>query len=117
MKTSFADIRLTRNGMGTYFKSIAPTVGFSLAATAAMALPQYGDVWRPPSGCTKYSTSGSGHHFCVIHCMDGYYYSSVSYLNSCSIGASIYYSVNGLTDSSDNGAPPGQITQSVLEAN
>ena len=49
--------------------------------------------------------------------MEGYYYSSISYLNQCSISASIHYSVNGLTDSSDNGAPPGQITQSVLEAN
>jgi N-acetylmuramoyl-L-alanine amidase/Immunoglobulin I-set domain/Ig-like domain from next to BRCA1 gene/Immunoglobulin domain len=100
-----------------YLKSIAPTVGLSLAATAAWALPEYGDVWRPPSGCTKYYSTGNGHHFCVIHDMEGYYYTAVSYLNRCDISASIHYAVNGLTDSSDNGAPPGQITQCVLEAN
>ncbi len=91
-------------------------MGVLAGTSAVMALPEYGDVWRPPSGCTKYYTSGNGHHFCVIHDMEGYYYTAISYLDSCSVSASIYYGVNGLTDSSDNGAPPGQITQCVLEA-
>ena len=117
MNTLGTNTRRTRNGMSVYLKSIAPTVGLSLAATAALALPEYGNVWRPPSGCTKYYTSGNGHKFCVIHDMEGYYYTGISYLNRCDISASIHYAVNGLTDSTDNGAPPGEITQCVLEAN
>jgi hypothetical protein len=116
MNTLCTSVVRTRNGMGTYLNSITLTVSLSLAATAAMALPEYGNVWRPPSGCNKYYTSGNGHHFCVIHDMEGYYYTAVSYLNRCDISASIHYAVNGLTDSSDNGAAPGEITQCVLEA-
>jgi hypothetical protein len=117
MKTRGTDIRQPRQEVRTYCRSIAPAVGLSLAATAALALPEYGNVWRPPSGCNKYYSSGNGHHFCVVHDMEGYYYTGVSYLNRCDISASIYYAVNGLTDSSDQGAAPGEITQCVLEAN
>jgi N-acetyl-anhydromuramyl-L-alanine amidase AmpD len=116
MKPLHCDLRCSGSTLGTYVKSIGPTVGLSLAATAAMALPEYGDVWRPPSGCTKYYSSGNGHHFCVIHDMEGYYYTAISYLNRCDISASIHYAVNGLTDSSDQGAPPGEITQCVQES-
>lgn len=116
MKTHPTAIRFTRHTRGTSLKSLAPTVGLSLVATAALALPEYGDVWRPPSGCNKYYTSGNGKHFCVVHDMEGYYYTAISYLDRCDISASIHYAVNGLTDSSDQGAPPGQITQCVTEA-
>ena len=116
MKTHSNGIRFTRHTLGTSLKSLAPTVGLSLVATAALALPEYGDVWRPPSGCNKYYTSGNGKHFCVVHDMEGYYYTAISYLDRCDISASIHYAVNGLTDSSDQGAPPGQITQCVTEA-
>ena len=117
MNTLAANTHRPRNGMGAYVKSIALTIGLSLAATAVMALPEYGNVWRSPSGCTKYYTSGNGHKFCVIHDMEGYYYTAISYLNTCTVSASIHYAVNGLTDASDNGALPGEITQCVLEAN
>ena len=101
--------------LGPAFVGLAASL--LLNGTFAWALPEYGNVWRPPTGCTKYYETGNGHQFCVIHDMEGYYYSSVSYLNRCDISASIHYSVNGLTDSSDYGAPPGEITQSVLETN
>ncbi len=115
MYSHSADLRPTHNGWDSCVKPLAAMVGLLLAATAALAVPEYGDVWRPPSGCTKYYTSGNGHKFCVIHDMEGYYYTAVSYLNRCDISASIHYAVNGLTDSSDNGAAPGEITQCVLE--
>src|SRR4051794_40706508 len=38
-----------------------------------------------PIGCNKFYTSGNGHKFVVIHDMEGYYASSISYLNSCAL--------------------------------
>src|SRR5262245_58642692 len=73
----------------------------SIVAGFASASPDYGPaIWNPPSGCTKYYTSGNGHHFCVIHDMEGYYLSSVSLLRSCSSTVSVYYAVNGKKDTS-----------------
>ena len=60
-------------------------------ASAAWASPDYGPaVWRPccSGGCTKWYTSGYGHRFVVIHDMEGYYLSSISYLNRCGVSAS-----------------------------
>ena len=49
--------------------------------------------------------------------MEGYYGTSISMMSSCGhTSSSVYYAVNGLTDSSDNGAPPGEITQIVRES-
>lgn len=86
-------------------------------------------------GLYKYYNSGNGHKFCVIHDMEGYYESSVSYLNRCdlntngsfNVSASVYYLVNGLQNGIDtkgnvestevtNDAAQGDITQSVLES-
>src|SRR5207249_8035230 len=81
----------------------------------ALAQPDYPTAhWVPPS-CTKWYTSGNGHHFCVIHDMEGYYYSSISYLNNCSVSASVYYLCHSDYDTTE-GAPLGDITQSVREA-
>src|SRR6266436_5279995 len=86
-------------------------------ASAALASPDYGPaVWRPccDSGCTKWYTSGYGHQFVVIHDMEGYYLSSISYLNRCSVSASIHYAVNGQTDYSGDAAP-GEVSQCIRE--
>ena len=82
----------------------------SLAAAAAHAQPDYAPAhWSPITGCTKWYTSGNGHHFCVIHTMQGYYYGTISYLKNCNNTVSVYYLANSDYNSSD-GAPAGDIT-------
>jgi hypothetical protein len=107
-----------RNGIRTCLRSVAPTVGLVLSgALAALATTDYAPaIDRMITGCTKWYTSGSGHKFCVVHDMEGYYYTGTSYLRRCDITVSCHYTVNGLTDSSDNGAPPGQMAQLVRES-
>jgi len=98
-------------------KKITLLAGVLAGATSVMASGDYGPaIWNPASGCTKYYTSGYGHHFVVIHDMEGYYLSSISYLNNCSVSASVHYLVNGQQDTSTD-HPAGEITQSVAEAN
>jgi N-acetyl-anhydromuramyl-L-alanine amidase AmpD len=100
----------------------------------ALAQPDYPSAhWNPPA-CVKYYSSGNGHKFCVIHDMEGYYQTSVSYLNRCdtdtngvmNVQASVYYLVNGLKNGNDEDgnvenlpadADVGDITQSVRESN
>ncbi len=95
-------------------------------ADTASAQPDYPPAhYTPPVGCTKWYTSGNGHQFAVIHDMEGYYWTTISYLNSCSVSASIHYMVNGLQNGSDpnhhennpNDPPAGDMTQSVREQN
>jgi N-acetyl-anhydromuramyl-L-alanine amidase AmpD len=59
-------------------------------------------------------TSGYEHNFVVIHDMEGYYLSTITYFQQSSTQASIFYCVNGLKDNS-NDAPAGEITQMVEE--
>ena len=106
-----------------------PGWGISLAVLAAgsslRAQPDYGPAhWVPPTGCTKWYTTGNGPDFCVIHDMEGYYWTSISYLNNCSVSASVHYLVNGLQNGSDSlghrenrpdDPVAGDITQSVRE--
>ena len=97
-------------------KTSALVLGALAAATATQASTDYGPaIYKPMSGCSKWYTSGNGHIFCVIHDMEGYYLGSMSYLNQCSVSASIHYGVNGKQDTSSD-APAGEITQSVREA-
>src|SRR2546421_1692222 len=81
-----------------------------LTSFTASAQPDYPLAhWTPPS-CVKWYTTGNGHHFCVIHDMEGYYWTSISYLNRCdtdangnyNVDASVYYLVNGLQNGSDS---------------
>src|ERR1051325_1008763 len=95
----------------TTWKTLGVTSGAFLAAGAALAQPDYAPAhWSPITGCTKWYTSGNGHHFCVIHDMEGYYYSTISYLKNCNNTVSVYYLANSDYNSSD-GAPAGDITQ------
>jgi len=106
----------------------------ALLPCAALAQPDYAPAhWMPPS-CIKWYTSGNGHKFVVIHDMEGYYESSISYLNRCDLStngtlnvqASVYYLVNGQHNGVDEDgraennpgdAVAGDITQSVRESN
>ncbi|MDB6028939.1 MAG: hypothetical protein JWM68_5162 [Verrucomicrobiales bacterium] len=86
-----------------------------IAAPMAMqASTDYGPAIWKWAAC-NYSTSGYGHSFVVIHDMEGYYQSSMSYLSRCSTSASIHYGVNGKKDNSGDN-PAGEIAQSVREA-
>src|SRR5213594_3568364 len=86
-----------------------------VGASAALASTDYGPaVTRLITGCTKWYTTGNGHHFCVIHDMEGYYLSTISYLQRCDITVSIHYCANGKTDYSGDAAP-GEISQLVRE--
>lgn len=96
--------------------SSALFLGAVVATTAAHASTDYGPAtYRPPS-CTKWYTSGNGHHMCVCHDMEGYYASTISYLNECSVTVSIHYMVNGKSDTSTD-YPAGDIDQQTREAN
>ncbi len=113
---------------------LAPTA-FLSGVSSAQAQPDYAPAhWVPPASCNKYYTSGNGHSLIVIHDMEGYYQSSVSYLNRCdlntngnyNVSASVQYLVNGLKHGNDEDghtgddnpdAPGGDVTQSVRDAN
>jgi N-acetyl-anhydromuramyl-L-alanine amidase AmpD len=93
--------------------NIAVLAGIA-APIAMQASTDYGPaIWKWPA--CNYSTSGYGHSFCVIHDMEGYYASSMSYLSHCSTSASIHYGVNGKKDTSTDN-PAGEIAQGVREA-
>lgn len=78
------------------------------------AQPDYpGAIWRP-AYAGHWSTSGSGRYFVVIHDMEGYYLSTISYFQQSGTQASAHFCVNGLKDSA-NDAPAGEITQMVEE--
>jgi uncharacterized protein (TIGR02597 family) len=92
----------------------------------ASAQPDYPLAhWVPPSDCTKWYTSGNGHQFCVIHDMENYYEFTLSYLDDCSVNASVYYLVNSLQNGNDtqshfentNDVASGDITQECSESN
>src|SRR5438045_1212222 len=86
------------------------------AAISANASSDYGPaIWRP--ACSgHYYTSGYGHKFYVEHDMEGYYASTISYLQGCSGTVSIHYCCNGKKDTSTDYAA-GELTQMVSEAN
>lgn len=89
--------------------------GAVVATTAAQASTDYGPaIWRQACS-THWYTSGYYHHFCVIHDMEGYYASTISYLQGCNNTVSIYYCVNGKQDTSTD-YPAGEVTQMVREA-
>src|SRR5437868_8083072 len=94
--------------------SLKKTCAFSAAfiATAAVnASTDYGPaIWHAICNANWY-TSGNGHHFAVIHDMEGYYASTISYFDNCTMtSASIHYCVNGIKDATSD-APAGEITQ------
>jgi N-acetyl-anhydromuramyl-L-alanine amidase AmpD len=90
-------------------------VGALAAIPAIQAQPDYAPaIWRPAYPGHWY-TSGNGHYFLVIHDMEGYYASTISYMQQSSTQVSINYCVNGKVDNSSD-YPAGEITQMVRES-
>src|SRR5438270_12012022 len=86
-----------------------------LATLSTQASSDYGPaIWNPACNGHWY-TSGYGHKFHVVHDMEGYYLSTISYFQNCATQASVHYCVNGLQDTGSD-HPAGEITQMVLEA-
>ena len=91
-------------------------LGLLTASMTVQAQPDYPPaIWRPAYPGHWY-TSGNGHHFLVIHDMEGYYLSTISYFQQSGTQASINYCVNGLKDNSSD-SPAGEISQMVRESN
>lgn len=117
MNCLFAGTNKTKTTNKTSMKTKTPLHKFALAAgaiataTAAQASTDYGPaIWHAICNANYY-TSGSGHHMCVIHDIEGYYASTIAYFDNCSMtSASIHYVVNGKQDATSDAAP-GEITQ------
>ena len=96
------------------FIQTSSLVGLTLAGCLAQASTDYGPaVWRPVCD-GKWYTTGSGHKFYVIHDMEGYYLTSISYMQRCDVSVSVHYAVNGLKDNSSDAAP-GEVSQLVRD--
>src|SRR6266513_1935145 len=98
----------------TRLKPLAKILGVPLLLSVgiqANASTDYAPaIWHAICNANYY-TSGNGHHFCVIHDMEGYYASTIAWFDNCTMtSASIYYCVNGLKDATSD-APRGEITQ------
>jgi N-acetyl-anhydromuramyl-L-alanine amidase AmpD len=94
---------------------------FVLLLLAALGIPtatastDYGPaIWRPVYSGHWY-TSGHGHKFVVIHDIEGYYLSTISYFQRSSTQASVHFYVNGKKDSSSD-ANAGEVSQGVRTA-
>jgi N-acetyl-anhydromuramyl-L-alanine amidase AmpD len=87
------------------------TMAGMAASFTGQASTDYGPaVWRPICNANYY-TSGSGHKFHVIHDIEGYYASTISWFTSCGMtSASVHYAVNGKKDASSDYAA-GEVTQ------
>src|SRR5438034_8038975 len=103
----------TRNTLLKYSALSLSVIG---AASIAHASTDYGPAtWR--SACSgHWYTSGYGHKFHVCHDMEGYYASTIGYLQGCSATVSIHYCCNGKQDTSTDYVE-GDLTQMVAEAN
>src|SRR5947207_2640103 len=99
------------------------------AAIPAHASSDYGPALWVPDCAGHYYTSGYGHWFHIVHCMDGFYGSTISAMQNCNLSTSIHYLSNsgsgtsgyvpeyGRTFTDSDGKPAGEITQMISEAN
>ena len=101
--------------------------GFSRRAQAQLPPPpDYTNALWSQAYPGHWYTSRPGHYFCVIHDMEGYYESVISFFQQSGTQASIHYCVNSLKNGNDKAhnhvennpadAPAGEITQMVREA-
>ncbi|MDB6123328.1 MAG: N-acetylmuramyl-L-alanine amidase, negative regulator of AmpC, AmpD [Pedosphaera sp.] len=98
----------------------------ALLPSASAAQPDYPSaIWRQAYPGHWYTT-GNPRPFHVVHDMEGYYWTTISYFQQSGTQASIYYCVNGLKNGSDsnghnernpNDPVAGEITQMVEEKN
>ena len=104
------------DSIGLFHKvSLATTAALFATVAASHASAEYGPaVWRPTCNANWY-TSGYGTKFCVIHDMEGYYASVISWFTSCGMtSASVHYAVNGKQDATSD-YPAGEVTQMISE--
>ncbi|EEF62143.1 putative Ig domain-containing protein [Pedosphaera parvula] len=115
MKTHHKHVSYSQTRNPAWLKLLVPMFIGASCANMVTASTDYGPaVWRQAySG--HWSTSGYGHKFVVIHDMEGYYASTISYFQRSSTQASVHYCVNGKQDSSTD-YPAGEVTQMVREA-
>jgi N-acetylmuramoyl-L-alanine amidase len=99
-------------------KSSALVVSVVTAYSTVQASSDYGPaIWRQAYSGHWY-TSGNGKKFYVEHDMEGYYLSTISFIQGGGgpDQVSVHYCVNGLKDNSSD-SPAGEITQMVLDVN
>src|SRR5881394_3365083 len=88
-------------GFGKNFGA-ATAIASLFVGLGADASTDYGPaIWRPVCD-GKWYTTGSGHKFYVIHDMEGYYLTSISYMQRCDVSVSVHYAANGKKDNSSD---------------
>jgi hypothetical protein len=87
----------------------------AIMLTTANASTDYGPAIYREAYPGHWYTSGNGHKFHVVHDMEGYYLSTISYFQRSTTQASAHYCINGLKDNSSD-SPAGEVTQMVREA-
>jgi hypothetical protein len=94
----------------------------ALETKSSRSLPQTKRTNTPDYPLAKWAqaypdhwyTTGYQKNFVVIHDMEGYYLSTISYFQLSSTQASIYYDVNSARENTSD-APLGEVTQQVEE--
>ena len=112
MKTCLTSMASLGNGIVKFLLVIATLF---VASTVSRASSDYGPAYWRPCYPGHYYTSGYGHKFVVIHDMEGYYLTTISYFKRSSTQASVHYFANGKKDYGSD-APAGEISQGVREA-
>src|SRR6187455_3893522 len=99
-----------------FVEKLTLTASAVVAVSSAQASTDYGPaIWRP--ACSGHWYTGyTARQVYVIHDMEGYYASTISYLQGCNNTVSVHYCVNGLKDAASD-MPAGEITQMVLDSN
>ncbi|MDB6122084.1 MAG: N-acetylmuramoyl-L-alanine amidase family 2 [Pedosphaera sp.] len=115
MKNKPTHVNHSWNSALTFLKLFVAMLCAIIGTSAATASTDYGPaIWRPCASGHWY-TSGHGHKFVVIHDMEGYYLSTISYFQRSSTQASVHYYVNGKKDYASD-ANAGEVSQGVREA-
>ena len=102
-------------------KTIVPSsrvlTSVTLAATAfaANASTDYGPATWKQACSSHWYTYHYTRYLYVIHDMEGYYASTISYLQGCNNSVSVHYAINGRQDTGTDYAA-GDITQMVRDA-
>src|SRR5262245_42608154 len=105
----------TRPNRASQLKKAALFSLTAVTAGAAFASGDYGPaIWRPAYSGHWY-TSGVGKRFYVIHDIEGYYWTCITYFQRSTTQASVHYTINGKTDNGSDAAP-GEVTQMVADA-
>jgi hypothetical protein len=105
----------TKLQIHTFVKMLPLAAGAVAAVSVSYASTDYGPaIWR--QACAGHWYTGyTARQVYVIHDMEGYYASTISYLQGCNNTVSVHYAVNGKQDAASD-MPAGEITQMVRDA-